>query len=308
METQTEHLPVLLRRITIVLDVHLEQISDSELVLCLRLCSKILSRVQPSAVLAATDDARVGNAGSPLKRQKLLPTSVIDNFEREEHARNESVEKNGDPELDKTQRRPDALAANHIGGDGVENNPDSCREDGVSSRFDVNDSLSFGDFVQFEGKTSCDMPATASESAVTQEVGDETAPKGGNSLTLLQACIQNFLHLFETIVATRVLPDANLPVVFMNYLVMPRLEDGDSAFGSAFSCSSFRSETLAAPSQKDLANTRNSFGMVKVSLDQLSKIMCEAFTCACQLLVEFSALPIYCTSSHQEFHGSIKPG
>lgn len=48
LETQTEHLPELLRRITLSLTHHCDDIHDTDIKSTLQLCSKLLSKVQPS--------------------------------------------------------------------------------------------------------------------------------------------------------------------------------------------------------------------------------------------------------------------
>lgn len=50
IEIQTEHLPQLLLRMVAALTCHLQTMGLGELTHCLRLCSKILSKVQPPLV------------------------------------------------------------------------------------------------------------------------------------------------------------------------------------------------------------------------------------------------------------------
>lgn len=50
IEIQTEHLPQLLLRMVSALTTHLQALGLKELTHCLRLCSKILSKVQPPLV------------------------------------------------------------------------------------------------------------------------------------------------------------------------------------------------------------------------------------------------------------------
>ena len=47
-ETQTEHLPELLRHVTNSLAKHCTHLADAEINTCLQLCTRILSRVLPS--------------------------------------------------------------------------------------------------------------------------------------------------------------------------------------------------------------------------------------------------------------------
>lgn len=54
IEIQTEHLPQLLLRMVAALTSHLQAIGLGELTHCLRLCSKILSKVQPPLVSPLT--------------------------------------------------------------------------------------------------------------------------------------------------------------------------------------------------------------------------------------------------------------
>ena len=43
-------------------------------------------------------------------------------------------------------------------------------------------------------------------------------------------------------------------------------------------------------------------------VEQLSPEVYEAFTCACQLLVDFSCFPMYCTNYQKVLHASLKKG
>lgn len=54
IEIQTEHLPQLLLRMVAALTSHLQALGLTELTYCLRLCSKILSKVQPPLVSPLT--------------------------------------------------------------------------------------------------------------------------------------------------------------------------------------------------------------------------------------------------------------
>ena len=79
LETQTEHLPELLRQMTTSLTSHCQTLDESELTASLKLCSKILSRVLPSMVMAGTEntDAADEPKSSPVSRNTSTVKKII---------------------------------------------------------------------------------------------------------------------------------------------------------------------------------------------------------------------------------------
>ncbi|KAJ8290895.1 hypothetical protein GJAV_G00018940 [Gymnothorax javanicus] len=76
IEIQTEHLPQLLLRMVSALTSHLQALQLGELTHCLRLCSKILSKVQPPLVSPLTLPAKGAGATRDKEERRALPTAV----------------------------------------------------------------------------------------------------------------------------------------------------------------------------------------------------------------------------------------
>ncbi|MGH0139148.1 UNVERIFIED_CONTAM: hypothetical protein FKN15_057972 [Acipenser sinensis] len=81
IEIQTEHLPQLLLRMVSALTSHLQALGLAELTDCLRLCSKILSKVQPPLVSPEVEGSLPFTAGQPSparmkEENKIIPVSL----------------------------------------------------------------------------------------------------------------------------------------------------------------------------------------------------------------------------------------
>ena len=78
LETQTDHLPELLRQIMGSLQQHCDKLSDRELIRGLELCSKILTKVQPSVTPAGGySSGDTSGPDSPAREASLSPTSPM---------------------------------------------------------------------------------------------------------------------------------------------------------------------------------------------------------------------------------------
>jgi len=130
---------------------------------------------------------------------------------------------------------------------------------------------SFCDFIRFEGTvTEHSVPAKKS----TSDAG---------SAALLRTCIEKYKLLFAALVAERILQhNQSLSASFMDQFVS----------SEALSTSYNTSETARKNVSRALVRCLD-----RVELAGLTKIMVESFTLACQLLVDFSALPIYTESA-----------
>jgi len=139
---------------------------------------------------------------------------------------------------------------------------------------------SFCDFVRFEGTvTEQCVPASRSTS------------HDAASAALLRTCIEKYKLLFEALVEARVLHcSQSLSASFMDRFV--------SLEALAASCDKADDKTVS-PAVVRCAD--------RVELTGLTKTMIESFSLACQLLVDFSALPIY-TESTLSSPADIGPG
>lgn len=140
---------------------------------------------------------------------------------------------------------------------------------------------SFCDFVRFEGTI------TEQSGGMAKRWSSEDSGSG----TLLRACIEQYKLLFEAVVAARILQyHQSLTASFIEWFVSSK---------AAVSSGSDQCKTDSAARRVD-----------RVELTGLTKSIIEAFSLSCQLLVDFSALPIYtdsaisspsCSNSSKEF-------
>ena len=127
---------------------------------------------------------------------------------------------------------------------------------------------SFCDFVRFEG--------TVTEQAVSSPgvAGNRLTGDDAGSGTLLRTCTEKYKLLFEVFVAAHILPyNLSLSASFMDWFVTS-------------SCDKSEHEGQSRVRPVD-----------RVELAGLTKNAVEAFSLSCQLLVDFSALPIYSEST-----------
>jgi len=133
---------------------------------------------------------------------------------------------------------------------------------------------SFCDFVRFEGTvTERSVPLPPGGSPGSRLVGDDAG-----SGTLLRACIEKYKLLFEALVAARVLQySQSLTASFMDQFVTASCDKSEPDIRNV------------SPSQVKCVD--------RVELDGLTKSVIDTFSLSCQLLVDFSALPIYSESA-----------
>ncbi|PNI88066.1 DOPEY1 isoform 7 [Pan troglodytes] len=265
IEIQTEHLPQLLLRMISALTSHLQTLHLSELTDSLRLCSKILSKVQPPLLSAST--------GSVLQ----FPSG-----------QNNSVKEWEDKKVSSVSHE----------------NPTEVFEDGENPPSSRSSESGFTEFIQYqadrtddidrelsEGQGAAAIPigSTSSETETASTVGSEetiiqtpsvvtqgTATRSGKTAqkTAMQCCLEYVQQFLTRLI--------NLYIIQNN---------------------SF-SQSLATEHQGDLGREqgetskwdRNSQGDVKeknISKQKTSKEYLSAFLAACQLFLECSSFPVY---------------
>ena len=131
---------------------------------------------------------------------------------------------------------------------------------------------SFCDFVRFEG-TVTEQCMSSGSATVKQSTGDDAG-----TASLLRACIEQYKLLFEALVAARVLHDnQSLTASFIDQFVTT-------------SCDKSKSDNRnVGPLHVRCVD--------RVELSGVTKTVMEALSLSCQLLVDFSALPIYSESA-----------
>uniref|UniRef100_A0A2R9CMC0 DOP1 leucine zipper like protein A n=1 Tax=Pan paniscus TaxID=9597 RepID=A0A2R9CMC0_PANPA len=265
IEIQTEHLPQLLLRMISALTSHLQTLHLSELTDSLRLCSKILSKVQPPLLSAST--------GSVLQ----FPSG-----------QNNSVKEWEDKKVSSVSHE----------------NPTEVFEDGENPPSSRSSESGFTEFIQYQadrtddidrelsevqGAAAIPIGSTSSETETASTVGSEetiiqtpsvvtqgTATRSGKTAqkTAMQCCLEYVQQFLTRLI--------NLYIIQNN---------------------SF-SQSLATEHQGDLGREqgetskwdRNSQGDVKeknISKQKTSKEYLSAFLAACQLFLECSSFPVY---------------
>lgn len=265
IEIQTEHLPQLLLRMISALTSHLQTLHLSELTDSLRLCSKILSKVQPPLLAASTGGVLQFPSGQ-----------------------NNSVKEWEDKKVSSVSLE----------------NPTEVFEDGENPPSSQSSESGFTEFIQYqadrtddidrelsEGQGAAAIPigSTSSETETASTVGSEetiiqpaslvtqgTATRGGKTVqkTAMQCCLEYVQQFLTRLI--------NLYIVQSN---------------------SF-SQALATEHHGDLSREqgdtskwdRDSHGDVKdrnISKQKTSKEYLSAFLAACQLFLECSSFPVY---------------
>ncbi|XP_057383562.1 protein dopey-1 isoform X8 [Balaenoptera acutorostrata] len=265
IEIQTEHLPQLLLRMISALTSHLQTLHLTELTDSLRLCSKILSKVQPPLLSASTGGVLQFPSGQ-----------------------NNSVKEWEDKKVSSVSLE----------------NPTEVFEDGENPPSSRSSESGFTEFIQYqadrtddidrelsEGPEAAAIPigSTSSETETASTVGSEetiiqppsivtqgTAPQSGKTAqkTAMQCCLEYVQQFLTRLI--------NLYIIQSNSL----------------------SQALATEHQGDLSRElgetsdwdRDSHGDVKernISKQKTSKEYLSAFLAACQLFLECSSFPVY---------------
>ncbi|NXE28008.1 DOP1 protein, partial [Ardeotis kori] len=279
IEIQTEHLPQLLLRMISALTSHLHTLHLSELTDSLRLCSKILSKVQPPLLSAGTDGIL------------QLPSGHSSSIKEWENKKVPSVSLE---------------------------NPNDVFEDGENPPSSRSSESGFTEFVQYQADTTDDIDralneghsvpgipiigSTSSETETASTVGSEetivqppsimtqeTATRSGKTIqkTAMQCCleyVQQFLTRF-----------INLYIIQSNSLSQP-----------------LGAELPVDPTREQGQTTkcdRESQADVKVKKTNKKKTPKEylpAFTAACQLYLECSSFPVYIAEGNRT--SELHPG
>ncbi|NXR78765.1 DOP1 protein, partial [Pycnonotus jocosus] len=266
IEIQTEHLPQLLLRMISALTSHLHTLHLSELTDSLRLCSKILSKVQPPLLSAGTDGIL------------QLPTGHSSSIKEWENKKVPSMSLE---------------------------NPSDVFEDGENPPSSRSSESGFTEFVQYQADTTDDIDralneghsapgipivgSTSSETETASTVGSEetivpppsittqgTATRSGKTIqkTAMQCCleyVQQFLTRF-----------INLYIIQNNSLSQPLVAelpvDPTRAQGQS---------TKWDREPQDDAKVK------KTNKKKTPKEYLPAFIAACQLYLECSSFPVY---------------
>ena len=267
MENQTEHLPRLLRHITVSLCTHCSQLSDPELTLSLKLCGKILTRVLPSTIPVMGDSAQL--VASQAKEHWTRGT----NSEADDPAQSGSeVYVSAEGEGSDLEDREDVFKGTATGNGDSKEAADTSTDTITGTDGDATE---FSEFVQYDDSTGTPeqwFSPTRSPSKKSQQ-----------PLTLMQACSQSFQKLFCMLVSTKIIQDPSAVDRLIEQLMLP-------------------------PDIVCNTEDRSGDSIQRLRLDHISEDLCEAFSSACQLLVDFSSFPMYCISNQQLLQAAFDKG
>ncbi|XP_035176419.1 protein dopey-1 isoform X1 [Oxyura jamaicensis] len=279
IEIQTEHLPQLLLRMISALTSHLQTLHLSELTDSLRLCSKILSKVQPPLLSAGADGTLQLPSGhsSSIKEweNKKVPSASLDN-------------------------------------------PNDVFEDGENPPSSRSSESGFTEFVQYQADTTDDIDralneghgapgipiigSTSSETETASTVGSEetivqppsvvmqgTATRSGKTIqkTAMQCCleyVQQFLTRF-----------INLYIIQSNSLSQP--------LGTELPVDPSREQGQTTKWDRELHGDAKA---KKINKKKTPKEYLPAFIAACQLYLECSSFPVYIAEGNRT--SELHPG
>ncbi|NXB27057.1 DOP1 protein, partial [Rhagologus leucostigma] len=279
IEIQTEHLPQLLLRMISALTSHLHTLHLSELTDSLRLCSKILSKVQPPLLSAGTDGIL------------QLPTGHSSTIKEWEN-----------------KKVPSASLEN----------PNDAFEDGENPPSSRSSESGFTEFVQYQADTTDDIDralneghgapgipivgSASSETETASTVGSEetivqppsvmtqgTATRSGKTIqkTAMQCCleyVQQFLTRF-----------INLYIIQNNSLSQP--------LGTELPVDPTR---VQGQSTKWDRESQDDAKVKKTNKKKTPKEYLPAFIAACQLYLECSSFPVYIAEGNRT--SELHPG
>ncbi|XP_063089205.1 protein dopey-1 isoform X3 [Cavia porcellus] len=265
IEIQTEHLPQLLLRMISALTSHLQTLHSSELTDSLRLCSKILSKVQPPLLSAGS--------GGVLQ----FPSGQSNTVKEWEDKKVPSVSLENNTEVFEDGENPPSSRSSESGfTEFIQYQAD--RTD------DIDRELNEG-----QGTATIPIGSTSSETETASTVGSEetiiqppstltqgTATRSGKTAqkTAMQCCLEYVQQFITRLINLYVIQSNSLP------------------------------QTLATEHPGDLSRTqggspkwdRDSQGDIKESnvyKQKTSKEYLSAFLAACQLFLECSSFPVY---------------
>ncbi|XP_042299241.1 protein dopey-1-like isoform X2 [Sceloporus undulatus] len=265
IEIQTEHLPQLLLRMVSALTSHLQTLHLSELTDSLKLCSKILSKVQPPLLSAGTDGVlQLPSRHSTIKEweDKKIPLVSVENpndvFEDGENPPSSRSSESGFTEFVQYQADTvDDIDRMLIGGPGIPIIGSASSETETASTVGSEETI-----VQHAFK-------------VTQGTGSRSGKTTTVQKTAMQCCleyVQQFLTRF-----------INLYIIPCNSLSQPLVtelqEELPRGKGETVQCT--------RESQGDAAKRK------KITKKATPKEYLSAFMAACQLFLECSSFPVY---------------
>ncbi|XP_076078008.1 protein DOP1A-like isoform X1 [Mytilus galloprovincialis] len=266
LETQTEHLPELLRRITLSLAHHCDDIHDTDIKSTLQLCSKLLSKVQPSMKVIEMKEEE--DDAFPMDDLSLKDFQ----YQTDENTQDKHNSTNN-TKINETRIKSDEndnLKANQ--------SEEEQRANDVQLNGDVADYLQ-----KSEEFLRNSVPRSVSNSSISKRIS--------GPINLMQNCVECFQMFFNTFATCKILKSESLSNKCVQSLTLPQYSRKSSSSDSLlYDCSKNSKDEDSKGNQSET--------VTQLNLD-LTDDTIETYTCACKLLLEFSSFPIYCTDFHK---------
>ncbi|XP_041109188.1 protein dopey-1-like isoform X1 [Polyodon spathula] len=267
IEIQTEHLPQLLLRMVSALTSHLQALGLAELTDCLRLCSKILSKVQPPLVSPEAEGSLPFTAGQPSsarekEEKKSIPVcleNASEVFEDSENPPSSRSSESGFTEFVQYQANK-SEDLNRAPGEG-HGMPDAQPVGSTSSETETASTVGSEDTVVHPSPTM-GHPSSSHSGKTKQK-------------TVMQCCLEYFQQFLTRLIALYITPCTATTPAFTSEFGSVLKGDRPGTWGMALS---------------DAASTRSA-----------QRECVGAFTATCQLFLECSSFPVYIAE------GNLKP-
>ncbi|KAL5009879.1 hypothetical protein ScPMuIL_012184 [Solemya velum] len=255
METQTEHLPELLRCTTNSLINYHHQISDFEITCALQLCTKLLAKVQPSMTAVSTEN-------SPQRPDNDNALNEMNNMKE--------VEVEVEVEQDNTscESIPTEVENGLDNSDGIRGEKSTRVIPGTT--------------------TDSHTPKLVSQKTLDQSPTSHSSdhhPEEGHNvpMSLMQKCIHCFQNFFHIYVTERIFVGSDLATRCIEAISLPI---------ETVHCGE---RDMPNKSRKQLCkqDINQVLQKLRLAADHLKPQRLKAFKCACQLLVDFASFPVY---------------
>nr|XP_020477247.1 protein dopey-1 isoform X2 [Monopterus albus] len=256
IEIQTEHLPQLLLRMVAALTCHLQALSLGELTQCLRLCSKILSKVQPPLVSPLALPSGPHSHGLSSSTGNLSNSARDQSRDMEDKRSKDSVFFGNEKTLPASLEPP---ASGEVFEDGE--NPPSSRSS----------ESGFTDFVQYQEDGPEETGRTLHPNPVVKTGHRSSGPSQTKPLDkpVMQCCLEHFQQFLSCLIPLYIMPV---------HVDRPEGErNGVMQSGPLVSEGSQHSDHIESWSGSGL----------------IPRERVAAFTAACQLFLECSSFPVY---------------
>ncbi|XP_053397950.1 protein dopey-1-like isoform X3 [Mercenaria mercenaria] len=274
-ETQTEHLPNLLCSIITSLTEYCDKLSDSDVITSLQLCTKILSKVQPTMTTSGSHDLSCDESHDVVEKVEVNISGEVSS-QKAEAVKPLSVEEAMEINRNLKKAESEKDSNNINGKEIVLDSPDSDKSSGLQAGIPKNRKH---DHNTKKNEEPVRNSETCSSSHATGFQSRKHS-KQNQSQNLMQKCTDCFQHFFHELVTKKFLKDENLAETCFGSIVTSQTgyKNYDSAEEDIFnSCD----------------NNDNSVCDRKIIFENENEESLTTFSTACQLLVEFASFPMY---------------